>query len=97
MYSAELERHKKEKEEWKRKAERLEDQASALQVNDRRRPDHRRAVPPTSQLALTREFALLCSLLAQPGRGQRCSGISLPPHRPAGPAGGANGGSEETR
>lgn len=34
MYSAELERHKKEKEEWKRKAERLEDQASALQVNN---------------------------------------------------------------
>lgn len=33
MYSAELERHKKEKEEWKRKADRLEDQASALQVN----------------------------------------------------------------
>lgn len=33
MYSAELERHKKEKEEWKRKAQRLEDQASALQVN----------------------------------------------------------------
>lgn len=33
MYSAELERHKKEKEEWKRKAVRLEDQASALQVN----------------------------------------------------------------
>lgn len=33
MYSAELERHRKEKEEWKRKAERLEDQASALQVN----------------------------------------------------------------
>lgn len=35
MYSAELERHKKEKEEWRRKAERLEDQASALQVNQR--------------------------------------------------------------
>lgn len=35
MYSAELERHKKEKEEWKRKAERVEDQASALQVNRR--------------------------------------------------------------
>lgn len=33
MYSAELERHKKEKEEWKRKADRLEDRASALQVN----------------------------------------------------------------
>lgn len=33
MYSAELERHKKEKEEWKRKAQKLEDQASALQVN----------------------------------------------------------------
>ncbi|XP_010749725.3 thyroid receptor-interacting protein 11 [Larimichthys crocea] len=33
MYSAELERHKKEKEEWKRKAVRLEDQASALQIN----------------------------------------------------------------
>lgn len=35
MYSAELERHRKEKEEWKRKADRLEDQASALQVNSR--------------------------------------------------------------
>uniref|UniRef100_UPI0037E9485C thyroid receptor-interacting protein 11 n=1 Tax=Semicossyphus pulcher TaxID=241346 RepID=UPI0037E9485C len=33
MYSAELERHKKDKEEWRRKAERLEDQASALQIN----------------------------------------------------------------
>ncbi|XP_070698253.1 thyroid receptor-interacting protein 11 [Pempheris klunzingeri] len=33
MYSAELEKHKKEKEEWRRKAERLEDQASALQIN----------------------------------------------------------------
>lgn len=32
MYTAELEKHKKEKEEWKRKAQRLEDQASALQV-----------------------------------------------------------------
>uniref|UniRef100_A0A8C6L4G1 Thyroid hormone receptor interactor 11 n=1 Tax=Nothobranchius furzeri TaxID=105023 RepID=A0A8C6L4G1_NOTFU len=33
MYSAELEKHKKEKEEWKRKALLLEDQASALQMN----------------------------------------------------------------
>uniref|UniRef100_A0A669DBW7 Thyroid hormone receptor interactor 11 n=1 Tax=Oreochromis niloticus TaxID=8128 RepID=A0A669DBW7_ORENI len=33
MYSAELEKHKKEKEEWKRKALKLEDQASALQMN----------------------------------------------------------------
>uniref|UniRef100_A0A8C9WX15 Thyroid hormone receptor interactor 11 n=1 Tax=Sander lucioperca TaxID=283035 RepID=A0A8C9WX15_SANLU len=33
MYSAELDRHKKEKDEWKRKAQRLEDQASALQIN----------------------------------------------------------------
>ncbi|XP_068607857.1 thyroid receptor-interacting protein 11 [Brachionichthys hirsutus] len=33
MYSAELDRHKREKEEWRRKAERLEDQASALQIN----------------------------------------------------------------
>lgn len=33
MYSAELERHKREKEEWKRKADQLEDRASALQVN----------------------------------------------------------------
>lgn len=32
MYTAELEKHKKEKEEWKRKAQRVEDQASALQV-----------------------------------------------------------------
>lgn len=32
MYSAELEKHKKEKEEWRRKAERLEDQAASLQV-----------------------------------------------------------------
>lgn len=32
MYSAELEKHKREKEEWKNKAVRLEDQASALQV-----------------------------------------------------------------
>lgn len=33
MYSAELDRHKKEKDEWKRKCNRLEDQASALQIN----------------------------------------------------------------
>ncbi|XP_074547629.1 thyroid receptor-interacting protein 11 [Halichoeres trimaculatus] len=33
MYSAELEKHKKEKDEWRRKAERLEDQASSLQIN----------------------------------------------------------------
>lgn len=33
MYSAELERHKKEKEDWRRKAETLEDKASALQLN----------------------------------------------------------------
>uniref|UniRef100_A0AAR2L6K1 GRIP domain-containing protein n=1 Tax=Pygocentrus nattereri TaxID=42514 RepID=A0AAR2L6K1_PYGNA len=33
MYSAELEKHKKEKEEWRRKAEALEDRASALQLN----------------------------------------------------------------
>lgn len=32
MYSAELEKHKKEKEEWRRKADMLEDKASALQV-----------------------------------------------------------------
>lgn len=41
MYSAELERHKKEKEEWKRKAQRLEDQASALQVNQQSIIDQR--------------------------------------------------------
>uniref|UniRef100_A0A3P9K1B9 Thyroid hormone receptor interactor 11 n=1 Tax=Oryzias latipes TaxID=8090 RepID=A0A3P9K1B9_ORYLA len=33
MYTAELEKHKREKEEWRRKALLLEDQASALQVN----------------------------------------------------------------
>ncbi|XP_061599526.1 thyroid receptor-interacting protein 11 [Cololabis saira] len=33
MYSAELEKHKREKGEWRSKALRLEDQASALQVN----------------------------------------------------------------
>ncbi|KAM6917615.1 thyroid receptor-interacting protein 11 isoform 1-T1 [Lycodopsis pacificus] len=33
MYSQELDRHKKEKDEWKRKAVRLEDQASSLQIN----------------------------------------------------------------
>ncbi|KAM6913211.1 thyroid receptor-interacting protein 11 isoform 2-T2 [Xenentodon cancila] len=33
MYSAELDKHKKEKEEWRRKALMLEDQASALQIN----------------------------------------------------------------
>lgn len=32
IYSAELEKHKKEKQEWKRKAENLEDKASAMQV-----------------------------------------------------------------
>ncbi|KAM9842122.1 thyroid receptor-interacting protein 11 [Aulostomus maculatus] len=33
MYSAELEKLTKEKEEWRKKAQRLEDQASALQIN----------------------------------------------------------------
>ncbi|XP_058470581.1 thyroid receptor-interacting protein 11 [Solea solea] len=33
MYSAELEKLKREKEEWRKKAQRLEDQASALQLN----------------------------------------------------------------
>ncbi|KAG7466136.1 hypothetical protein MATL_G00161590 [Megalops atlanticus] len=33
MYSVELEKHKKEKEEWRRKAEKLADQASALQIS----------------------------------------------------------------
>jgi len=33
MFSAELDRLKKEKDEWKRKALRLEDQASSLQVD----------------------------------------------------------------
>ncbi|XP_055013598.1 thyroid receptor-interacting protein 11 [Boleophthalmus pectinirostris] len=33
MYSAELEKHKREKEDWRKKAERLEGQASALQLN----------------------------------------------------------------
>lgn len=33
MYSAELDKLKKEKEQWKTKAQRLEDQASALQVH----------------------------------------------------------------
>ncbi|XP_037342223.2 thyroid receptor-interacting protein 11 [Pungitius pungitius] len=33
MYSAELDMYKKERDEWKRKALRLEDQASALQIN----------------------------------------------------------------
>lgn len=32
MYSAELEKHKKEKEEWRRKAEMLGDKSAALQV-----------------------------------------------------------------
>lgn len=32
MYSAELEKHKKEKEDLKRKSDMLEDKASALQV-----------------------------------------------------------------
>ncbi|XP_061650044.1 thyroid receptor-interacting protein 11 isoform X2 [Phyllopteryx taeniolatus] len=33
MYSAELDKLRKEKEEWRRKADKLEDQASALQMN----------------------------------------------------------------
>uniref|UniRef100_A0A672P7I3 Thyroid receptor-interacting protein 11-like n=1 Tax=Sinocyclocheilus grahami TaxID=75366 RepID=A0A672P7I3_SINGR len=33
MYSAELEKHKREKEEWRTKAENLHDQAAALQIN----------------------------------------------------------------
>ena len=33
MYSSELEKHKREKEDWKKRAERAEEQASALKVN----------------------------------------------------------------
>ncbi|KAK2896885.1 hypothetical protein Q8A67_011373 [Cirrhinus molitorella] len=33
MYSAELEKHKREKEEWRTKAENAQDQAAALQIN----------------------------------------------------------------
>uniref|UniRef100_A0A9J8C1E1 Thyroid hormone receptor interactor 11 n=1 Tax=Cyprinus carpio carpio TaxID=630221 RepID=A0A9J8C1E1_CYPCA len=33
MYSAELEKHKREKEEWRTKAENIQDQAAALQIN----------------------------------------------------------------
>ncbi|XP_063039557.1 thyroid receptor-interacting protein 11 [Engraulis encrasicolus] len=33
MYSAELDKHKKEKDEWRRKAERLADEAAALKLN----------------------------------------------------------------
>ncbi|XP_052468774.1 thyroid receptor-interacting protein 11 [Carassius gibelio] len=33
MYSAELEKHKREKEEWRTKAESLQDQAASLQIN----------------------------------------------------------------
>lgn len=40
MYSAELEKHKKEKEEWRRKADLLEDQASALQVDQEEKHIH---------------------------------------------------------
>lgn len=94
MYSAELERHKKEKEEWKRKAERLEDQASALQVNNQ--ITSRLALYPLDSLW---QVVALCSrsLLAELGWGQLCFGIGLPPHWPARTAGGANGGAEETR
>lgn len=40
MYSAELDMYKRERDEWKRKALRLEDQASALQVNQRSITSH---------------------------------------------------------
>lgn len=33
MYSAELDKHKREKEEWRKKAERLADEAAALKVH----------------------------------------------------------------
>ncbi|MBN3296084.1 TRIPB protein, partial [Amia calva] len=33
MYSAELDKHRKEKEEWKRMAEKLQDRAASLQIN----------------------------------------------------------------
>lgn len=33
MYSAELEKHKREKEQWRTKAENFQDQAAALQVS----------------------------------------------------------------
>lgn len=41
MYSVELEKHRKEKEEWKLKAHKLEDQASALQVDQQSITDER--------------------------------------------------------
>lgn len=68
-----------------------------------KRPDHRQMPPsPCSPVLAARSdvwprSALLRSPIAKPGRGQRGSGISLPPHRPARATGGANGGAEETR
>ena len=41
MYSAELDKLKREREEWRTKAQRLEDQASALQVNKQSITDQR--------------------------------------------------------
>lgn len=41
MYSVELEKHRKEKEEWKVKAQKLIDQASALQVDQQSITDDR--------------------------------------------------------
>lgn len=92
MYSAELEKHKREKEEWRNKAENLGDHAAALQVS--------------SNLCLfctlldTSIYIIaqcLCVILDKLGWSERSSRICLPPHWPTGPQRGTDRRSEETR
>lgn len=55
MYSSELEKHKREKEEWRTKAENVQDQAAALQVSSNRHMYK----PVLSALCLTQVFMLM--------------------------------------
>lgn len=55
MYSAELEKHKREKKEWRTKAENVYDQAAALQVSSNRHMNK----PVLSALSLIQVFMLM--------------------------------------
>ncbi len=98
MYSAELEKHKREKKEWRTKAENLHDQAAALQVSSNRHMNK----PILSALCLAQVFMLMfyvcvCVTLDKPGWSECSSRICLSSHWPAGPQRGGDRRSEETR
>lgn len=92
MYSAELEKYKREKEEWRNKAENLGDQAAALQVSSN--------LCSFCTLLDTSIYIIaqcLCVILDKPGWSEHSSRICLPPHWSAGPQRGTDRRSEETR